>query len=217
MKIAILTAVLGNFDKIVDPVLQDVPEGVEYTFHRFTDEDFPPIADLPPRFQYRIPKLYGWQMFPGYDVYIWLDGTFSFGRPDCLEWFLEKLGDADMAFFKHPWRNSAAEETAHIEEHLAKKTPYIASRYKNGLHKEQLFQIQADPDYVDDKLYTSTAFIYRDNPSVRFSLQVWWLHSSRYFTVDQIVQPYAVRHLKVNVIPDNQYKTPYLTIVSTHK
>lgn len=215
MKIAILTANLGNFDKPVNPAPQKT--GHEVVFHRFTDEDFPPIADLPGRFQYRIPKLFGWQMFPGYDIYIWLDGSFSFTRDDCVEWFMKQLGDADMALFKHPWRSSAAEETQHIEDYLAKNDKYITPRYKNGLHKGQLAQIQADETYVDDHLFTSTAFIYRNNERVMLALAEWWFHQSRYFTVDQIVLPYVVRNLKVNTIPDNQYKTKFLTLVSEHK
>ena len=69
MKVAILTANLGNFDTQVDPVTQDLPNGVEkIAFHRYTDNNFPPITGLTPRLQYRIPKLFGWQMFPGYNA-----------------------------------------------------------------------------------------------------------------------------------------------------
>jgi hypothetical protein len=70
MNIAVLSCILGNFDTPVDPVPQNIP----VTVHRWSDENFPPITGLSPRFQYRIPKLFGWQMLPGYDYYIWLDG-----------------------------------------------------------------------------------------------------------------------------------------------
>lgn len=217
MKIAILTANLNSFDKVVEPIAQDLPNGIEIVYHCFDDSNFPPITGLTPRFQYRIPKLFGWQMFPGYDIYIWLDGSFSFTRDDCASWFLKQLGDADIALFKHPWRSTAAEEANHIEEYLAKEDKYITPRYKNGLHKEQLAQIQADETYTDDHLFTSTAFIYRNSDEVTLALAEWWLHQSRYYTVDQIALPYAVRNLIVSEIPDNQYKIPYLTLVSEHK
>lgn len=223
MKVAILSAVLGNFDTLVDPVEQQVPdiagEKVEVFFHRFTDEDFPPIADLPPRFQYRIPKMFGFDMFPGHDIYIWLDGTFSFDRPDAVEYFLRQLWDKDMVVFKHPWRNTAQEETDHIEEHLLKEKPYITARYKNGFHKEQMAEILKTPSYVDDELFTSTAFVYRNTSRVRAAFIEWWLQTSRFFTVDQIAMPYVLRKhgLQVTVIPDNQYKFKYLKIASEHK
>lgn len=213
MKVAVLSANLGNFDTPVDPVKQTV----DITFHRFTDENFPPVTGLTPRLQYRIPKMFGWQMFPGYDIYIWLDGTFTLGRKDSVQWFLDQLGDNDFAFFKHPWRNTMKEETDHIEEYLKKNDKYITPRYKNGLHKEQYADCMNDADYVDDRLYTSTAFAYRDSEHVRDVLRLWWLHTSRYFTVDQIALPYVTKDSAVSVIPENQYKCKYLKIASIHK
>lgn len=219
MKIAILTANLGNFDTPVDPVKQDLPSGWVGNFHRFTDENFPPIAGLTPRFQYRIPKLFGWEMFPDYDVYIWLDGTFSFTRSDCAQWFLEQLGNNDAAFFKHPARNSIQEESDHIEDHLAKEKPYITSRYKNGLHKEFVKNVMRSNYFTDNKLYTSTAFIYRNNSSMHTLMDRWWLYQSRYFTCDQIALPYVIfeSNATINQIKEDQYKIPYLTLVSHHK
>lgn len=219
MKVALLSANLGGFDKPVDPIKQNLPDDVELTFHRFTDEDFPPITGLTPRMQYRIPKTHSWQMFPGYDYYIWFDGSLSPQHTESVKWLLEKCAGYDVALFKHPWRRTMKEETDHIEEYLKKDNDYITSRYKNGLHKEQLAVCLADPDFKDTVLYTSTAFVYKNTSKVQKALQDWWYHGSRYFTVDQIVLPYIVwKHgLKVNLIPDNQYKIPYLTFVSRHK
>ena len=217
MKIAILTANLGNFDKSVDPVEQKTEHKV--VFHRWTDDNFPPITGLTPRLQYRIPKYFGWQMLPGYNAYIRLDGTFSFVRDDCVEWFLEQLAGADVAFFKHPHRNTIKDEVDHIEEKLKQKHPYIVSRYKNGLHKEMYGIIKADLSYIDSCLYTSTAFIYRNNRVMQKAMRYWWFYQSRYYTVDQIAQPYAMycAGAKVNVIRENQYKCSYLEFVSKHR
>lgn len=217
MRVAVLTAILGDFDTPFDPVEQDLPEGVEVDFHRFTDKDFPPIMGLTPRFQYRIPKLFGWQMFPDYDVYIWLDGSVTFKRPDCVKWYLEQLGDADMALFKHPTRRNIRQEVDHIEEHLKLGKPYISARYKNGLHKEQWADIQLDKDFKDDRLYASTSFIYRDSEEVRDALRLWWLHQSRYFTCDQIALPYIVKDLVVNTMTEPIFKSGYISLVSHHK
>lgn len=214
MRVAILTANLGGFDTPVDPVPQDI----DTTFHRFDDSNFPPVAGLTPRLQYRIPKMFGWQMFPGFDYYIWLDGSMSFDRVDSARWFVDQLeGGYDAAFFKHPYRNTAKEETTHIEEYLQKKDKYITPRYENGFHLEQMADIEGHTDYVDDHLFTSTAFIYKDSEHVRDALREWWLHTSRYFTVDQIALPFAVRNISVKTIEDNQYKSDYLAEVSKHK
>lgn len=220
MRVAILSANLGNFDSPVDPVKQDLPEGVtEITFHRFTDADFPPIVGLTPRLQYRIPKLFGWDMFTGYDIYIWLDGSVSFKRPDCVKWYLEQLGDSDMAFFRHPNRGTIKQEVDHIEEKLQQNHWYITPRYKNGLHKEFMELVNKDPVYKDEHLYASTAFIYKNNAGSRKTMSVWWLLQSRYFTCDQVQLPYAmfVTGAKVKKIPDNLFKIGYLSLVSHHK
>jgi len=220
MKIATLTANLANFDKVVDPVAQNLPKGIEEIFfYRFTDKNFPPIKGLTPRLQYRIPKLFGWEMVPGYDIYIWLDGSMSLIQPDAVEWFLKKLGKNDVALFRHPWRKTIREETDHIEEKLQKKGKYITSRYENGLHKEQLAVCLADPDFKDKILYTSTAFIYRNNKRIQKAMKMWWYHQSRYFTCDQIALPYVIfkSKLKVGVIKEDQFNIPYISMVSKHK
>lgn len=220
MKIAILSANLNSFDKVVKPVDQLLPEGIEQIdYHCYTDSDFPPITGLTPRLQYRIPKLFGWQMFPGYDYYIWLDGGCSFLREDSAKYYLDQLGEGDIAFFKHPTRRNIRQEVAHIEEHLQLGKPYITSRYKNGLHKEQLADIQLDEEFKDNKLYASTTFIYKDSEAVRDMMRLWWLHQSRYFSCDQIVLPYVLwkTGLSVKTFDQPIYKTGYMSLVSKHR
>lgn len=222
MKIAILTANLGNFDKPIEPIAQldlDWPEEIELAFHCFTDKDFPPITGLSPRLQYRIPKLFGWEMYPGYDIYIWLDGSMSLQDPHSIIWLLEKLGNAEAAFFKHPWRDTIQEEVDHIEEKLVERNKYIVSRYDNGLHKEQLELIKKDKEYVDDTLYASTAFIYRNTPQVQDMLNRWWHYQSRYYTCDQVVLPWVVdtSGIVVNEIEEDIFNNPYISLVSKHK
>lgn len=219
MKLAILSANLNNFDTVKPPVYQDLPPTIDrIDYHCYTDEDFPPITGLTPRLQYRIPKLFSWEMFPDYDYYIWLDGGCSFLRQDCATWYFSQLGDSDIAFFKHPSRRNIRQEVAHIEEHLQLGKPYITSRYKNGLHKEQLEHILAT-GYKDRTLYASTTFIYRNTEKVREFLRDWWWHQSRYFTCDQVPLPWLLeKHgLKVATFNEPIYKTGYMSLVSKHR
>lgn len=217
MKIAILSANLGNFDTPLDPVPQETEH--EVTFHRFTDSDFPPISGLTPRLQYRIPKLFGWEMLPEHDIYIWLDSSVSLQRPDCVNWYLEQLGNADCAFFRHPWRGTVKDEVEHIEKKLEEGNEYITSRYRNGLHREFLDHMNQDPWYRDDTLYASTAFIYRNSYLMQNALKLWWYYQSRYFTCDQVQLPYVLykESIIVKKIPDNLFKIGYLSLVSHHK
>ena len=217
MKIAILTANLGNFDKDVkDPVEQNTTHKI--FFHRFTDEDFPSITGLTPRFQYRIPKMFGWEMSPGFDIYIWLDGGMSLQHPDSIAWLLGQLGASDAAFFKHPDRNTIKEEVDHIEDHLQKGKPYITSRYKNGLHKKFYEEIHLR-GYRDNVLYASTAFIYRNCDRSHGLLNVWWNLQSRYYTCDQVQLPVAIATSEAIVkrIDVDIFNNPYVSLVTHHK
>lgn len=220
MRIAILTANLGNFDTPVDPVKQDI-DGHEVTFYRFTDENFPPITGLTPRLQYRIPKLFGWQYFPSADIILWLDGSMSLSKPESLEVLLKMLGNDDMLLFKHPWRDTVEEEVNHIEDKLKEGNKYITSRYKNGLHLQQLGEIQKDPNYQDGILYASNVFMYRNDPKVHRVLDMWWFFQSRYYTCDQVSLPYAIHKsrqvVNIRVATDDVFKNPYISLVSKHK
>lgn len=212
MDLVVLTANLGNFDRVARPVEQSVA----CDWHCFTDEDFPPIAGLSPRLQYRIPKTHGWQMKPGYGLYIWLDGSMTLTRPDSVGWLLEQLGHNDIAFFHHPDRQTARQETNYLE--ARKEHPYIKSRYENGLHKEQMAEIEAT-SYGDDRLYASTAFVYRPTRAVQAMMKEWLYTSVRYFTCDQVALPYLIwkYNLKVADIRLNPFKNPYLKIISKHR
>lgn len=210
----ILSANLGNFDDPVDPVEQTV----RCDFHRFTDKDFPPITGLTPRLQYRIPKTHGWQMKPGRGIYMWLDGSFSLQRLDSLEWFMKQLGYCDMAFFPHPDRSTIREEVDYIEKKLNEGNRYIASRYQNGLHREQLEEIM-NTGYEDNILYHSGVFIYRNTERVQAMLKDWWYEGTRYFTCDQVALPYLMRKhgLIVRILSGPIYQNDYVSLVSHHK
>lgn len=201
MKIAILSANLGSFDSPIAPVKQFLPKGVDkIDYHCYTDSDFPPIVGLTPRLQYRIPKLFGWQMYPEYDIYIWLDAIMTFKNTDDVSWLIKELGNTDCLFWKHPERKTAKEEALFIDWKLRHKSPYMTPRYRNGLHMEQLHEIEADPKYKDDSLLASTAFVYKNTKKVQEAWKLWWFYQSRYFTVDQIVLPYILFKSKLKVV-----------------
>lgn len=220
MRVAILTANLGKFDEDIESVKQNLSEGVEVVFYKWTDRNFSPITGLTPRFQYRIPKLFGWQMFPEQelfeeiDIFIWLDGSMSLQHPDSVKWFVEQLGYAnDMLFFKHPWRENIKEEVEHIEEKLQKKSKYLTNRYANGLHLECYKEIIKDKEFQDNKLFASTVFVYKNTKKVQEMLKDWWWWQSRFYSCDQIPLPYVLwkNGVKVKTIDENVFDFKYLT------
>lgn len=210
-KILIVSANLGNFDKVIENVPQHLPDGFSIVVHRFTDDNFPPrFNTMTPRLQARIPKMMAWQMLPDFDYYIWIDSSCYLSDQDSVEWFLNKLGSADMAVFKHPHRKTVQEEADYLIHRLDIKCRYITPRYENERIDDQLTVV--DPNA---ELYASTAFIYRNNAVMHDLMTIWWLHTSLYHSIDQLSLPTAIKHsgAKVSIVPNNYLKIPYLTYV----
>lgn len=203
-EVAVISANMGSFETPVPHVDQSVP----YDFHLFDDKNFPPrINAMTPRLQARIPKMFGWQMKPGYREYVWIDSSMSMARPDTIEWFEEQLGDADIAVFRHPHRSTVIEEADYLKERLAKNCSYITPRYEHELIDEQLAEVGNMP------LYATTAFIYRPHFDIKDMMKEWWYHTSRFHIIDQLSFAYALKknHCKVNIIQDNFMKLDYFT------
>ena len=214
LRVALISANLGSFDTVVEHCEQKLPYGVELTVKRFTDDNFPPRScAMTPRLQARIPKMFGWDMVPLHDYYIWVDASCALLHEESVAWFLKKVEHADIAVFKHPDRNSIREEYLFIKSKIEEGNKYITRRYKNELLSEQYEVIKQDRFFFDNKLYASTAFIYHNVAQVRQMLREWWVHTSRYHSVDQLALPYVLEKsfCKVNVIEDNYLKCPYLT------
>lgn len=214
MRILVHSANLGGFEKVVEDVPQNLPHGFSMETYRFTDDNFPPRKNsMTPRLQARIPKMFGWQFFPLYDYYLWIDSSCRLSNPDSVEWFLNKLSDHDIAVFKHPDRDVIQQEADYLKERLeleakGKKKKYILPRYEGEDIDGQLEAV-----FVSQPLYASTAFIYRNTPEVQQALKEWWYQTSRFHSIDQLSMTYALRVLNVKVIHENYLKCDYIEAV----
>jgi len=152
--------------------------------------------------------MFGWEMLPDYDCYIWVDASCTLLHPESVAWFLEQLGNADIAVFKHPDRISIQDEYEFLQRKLEEGNKYLVMRYENELLHEQYIAIKRDPSYMDDKLYASTAFIYKNTETIRLMLREWWVHTSRYHSIDQLAFPYVLwkSGCFVNVINEDYRK-----------
>src|SRR3990167_1059161 len=213
MKVLIYTANLDSFYKTQENEEQELPEGIgQIEYWRCTDSDFPPRFNaMTPRLQARLVKMFGWQFKPDFDIYLWVDSSCRLSKPDSLKWFMEQLGQANIAAFKHPHRNTVQEEADYLKHRLNINCPYITPRYENEDIDGQLEQI--DPTAP---LYASTAFIYRSSPLTQLAMKEWFYHTSRFHSIAQLSLPYVIKDLKVNVIPDNYMKCKYLEFTRGH-
>ena len=211
MKLLIYSANLGSFERPQPDKEQILPEGIDLIeTHRFIDFDFPPRKNaMTPRLQARLVKMFGWQMIEA-DYYLWVDASCRLPREDSAKWFMEQLGDGDMAVFKHPNRNTVQEEADYLRQRLidekeGRKQKYVLPRYENE-------DIDGALSEVDSKasLYASTAFIYRNTPEVQDALKEWWYLTSRYHSIDQLGFTEAIKDLNVHVIHEPYMECMYL-------
>jgi hypothetical protein len=210
MRVAVLSANLGGGEGYAEHVEQSAPAD----FFRFTDENTPARrCAMTSRLQAKLPKLFGWQLQPGYDWYVWLDAPFSLARADSLQWLLDQCGDAEAAFFRHPQVENIRDETEMVCEELAAGSSYLCERYTGELLQEQLAVILADSGFTDDLAIAAGAFVYRDCPAVRAMMREWWYYLTRYCLEDQLSLPYALHvcRVRTQIIEHHFAGTPYLT------
>ena len=152
----------ANFRGVDDPPVHEDQVGVDVTAHTFHDGNFPSrVRTMSSRLKARIPKMFGWDLLPGFDFYLWLDSSLRLSRPDSVAWLLEQLGDGDIVIYRHTDRTTIREEAEFIRVKLAAGSHYLRVRYEGEDLDGQLAAIAADEDYVDNTLYGSAAFLYR--------------------------------------------------------
>jgi hypothetical protein len=217
MKVTVISANLGRYDPDVPWVPQIVPAGVTVEVHRLTDATFPPRPKaMTSALQCGIPKMFGWELFPGADVYLWVDASRALRRPDTVAWFLEQAGDAELLLFRHPHRRTVQEEYEFVKAKLAAGNRYLTKRYAGEWLDAQVRAIvNGGLDPARLPLYASTAFLYRPTLDVCAMLTEWWLHKSRYLLHDQLALPYVLSRsqIQAKAIDDDVYACPHLPIV----
>ena len=209
----ILSANLGSFDPELPWATQKPwSTGMPISICQFNDKNFPPRDKaMTSRLQPGIVKMFGWQVMPGFDYYIWVDGSKTITSPDFGAWMMDELGSADMAVFKHPERKTIKEEYEFVKRKLEERNGYLLSRYGGEWLDEQYRAIVGDRVFKDTILYASTAFVYRPNARIKAAFKEWWYHKTRYLLHDQLALPYVLARgkVKVNTIDANIYKLSY--------
>ena len=217
LRVALVSANLGRYDPPTDWPDQIVPAGMTVDVHRFTDANFPPRPKaMTSRLQCGLLKMFAaWRWVPGYDRYIWIDAS-CVPTPITTTWFLDRLGEADIAVFRHPDRQTIKAEVEFMLSRMrVPREQYLRSRYEGEWIADLYTEIRADKSYRDDRLYASTAFAYRPTANMEQMMTQWWISKSVSCLHDQIAWPYVLwqARCQVNVIEDNYLHCPALRYV----
>lgn len=219
MKVCAISANLGSYDPPHEWEPQILSDNVELAIYRLDDQNFPPRHKaMTSRLQCGIPKWFGWRMFKG-EVFVWVDASCRLSHPKSVMWFVEQLGDADIALFRHPDRSTIQAEYEFCTRKIREGNRYLNDRYANEFWGLQMRTIEADREFKDTALYASTAFIYRPTEAVKNAFKEIWSHKTQFLLHDQLALAYWVAKsgLKVNVINEHYMKTPYLEYVRNKK
>lgn len=197
-RIAMMSANLGQFDRQTTWVPQ-VVAGATVSVHRFDDVTFPPRPHaLTPALQSSLPKWFGPEFVHGADVYLWLDASFEIVSPFAVAWFLERLGDAELLVFRHPERTSVRAEIDYLSSRLERPgESYVTNRYGGEPLTEFAAHLDGDHSWIDDRLFSLGAFMYRPTLRVMELFRHVWFGQTRWHRLDQLHFPGALAKSRV--------------------
>jgi len=204
---AVVTASLGPSGPIAPMIPQS---GVDVTHVPITDIELPPRpCAMTPRLLARYPKCFGWEMAPGFDVYLWLDACLTLAHGGAAAWWLEQLGNAEFVAFRHPFRRTVGDEAEFLREQVP-NSRRLQQRYA-GERLDAQMRAVVKPELP---LLAAGAFLYRPTFLVTSALSRWWEHNTRYHLNDQLSLAYVLWRLCVpcETIDLDIFHCPHLTV-----
>ena len=222
MKICVSTANLGSIDpERILHTQQIVPGHWQVDYFGYTDDTLKPrVLALHPRLQAKIPKMLAHELAPGYDYYIWLDGSIALSNSHSVSWLIEKCANHDMALFRHPYRQRIKDEAEYCHAEMLNGNRYLIDRYLNEPLLEQVKKYLSDPDFKDENLFACGIFAYSHAiiEAEHNIMQDWFYHAARYSVQDQLSLPYLLSkyRIKYNVVEESIFCNHYFSLVG-HK
>lgn len=215
MKIAVVTANIGNFDPILGLPKQDA----EFTYFFYNENNLPfPLPNLNNRLKSKYIKIQMHRFLPNYDMYIWLDGRIKVQADTFVKTFVQQIENKDIVLYKHRERDNVYQEIEYIIEQMNKGNHYLLSRYGNQqLFKEAIFY--KDNDLPNDfPLVMSGVFARMNNKIVNACFDEWWQRCIEFSYFDQTMLSCVLyQHgLNVNFLPFDEIRTPKLFKVTSH-
>ena len=217
---------LKNFNKKVliisanvhNSILLKIPEQhgfqtVDYI--HLNNENFPSRKNsLHPRLLGKIPKMLAWELYPDYDYYIWIDGSFTFKNQDSAVWFIDHLDKYDAAFYKHPHRNTVKSELDFVVSGVEGGNGYLIERYEGEDMTTQVTEYLNDKTFKDDTLIAAGAFVYSkkiiENKDYNI-MKEWFYHNCIWSVQDQLSLPYLLHKfgIRYKLLEGNVYSNTY--------
>lgn len=182
MKIAIITANIGNIDEVIVPMRQTIP----CSYFCFTEDDLPfPLSSLDNRMKAKYIKLQTHKFLPGFDCYIWIDGRVEVTASNFVETFSEYSKWQDMFCLRHPERENVYDELQFIGDLLTEGNEYLNKRYTVEIIMEEFSFHLANGTPEDYPLFACGVFSRMNNNRMNDFFDKWWEKCLQYSCFDQ--------------------------------
>lgn len=238
MRTIIYTAIVGNYDELNQPVVQDT----DCDFICFTDSRLPARvgawnvvhlkrqAGMSPRMQAKRFKLLSHRVFPNgrlalryrlrrgawslrnrYTGSIWVDGSVTIKSKSFARDHLAAAADAGWAMFRHPDRDCIFDEAA---------VGATMEKYRGLPVFEQVEAYRREGILAHSGLFACGIIARREPLSdlLRRVNELWWEESMRWTCQDQLSLPYVLRNTgaTVGIVPGNLWKNQWFDF-SAHR
>jgi hypothetical protein len=213
-KVLVTTASLGDVP-LTSYWTKQISKKYQIDYRRYTNLNFPDRRNsMSPRLNAKIARMLSHELCPGYDYYIWMDRTFCLFKPDAIEKVVDFCANTDLCLFKHPLNNTIQEELKEVHAYMDTGNQYLIRRYQGERMDEQVAYYLSDPDYKDDLLFATGAFIYKKE-LVRNHCNVmkeWFFQNVFWSVEDQLSLPPIIKKLKPNykLFHTDIYHNPWL-------
>jgi hypothetical protein len=203
MKIALVTANIGGFDKPKIPIQQSI----ECDFICFSENEIK--GDN--RHKAKYPKMMLHEVLPNYNAYVWIDSSVQIKSEGFVRHMIDCLQGYDVAIGKHNVRDCAFDECNFVINEINKGNEYLSKRYTIAEMNYVIEQLKAFQMPLHAGLYACGIFARINNEKVNRIFNLWWVNEKLNKTLDQPYFAYlAYKYLNVNKIEwntllDNQY------------
>jgi hypothetical protein len=230
-KIAVITAIYGNYDIIKEP---NIKNKTAFDWFCFTDNSNMTssswkIVNTPyhtihePEYYNSIQdtrtknmmsakffkmKEHTIDILKNYDYYIWIDGSISL-RDNFVNNINEIIDkNVNLVNFKHSERNNVKDETAFS----------IPMKKYKSQNLQQQYDSYVSAGFPDTQgLFENTVIVRRNNSVINTLFDDWWEQNKQYSYQDQISYPFVLwkHHITPDyIIPDNVFNNQKYTYVS---
>lgn len=212
MKILVTTASFGKPLQSYWAVQQSDRHTIEY--RRYDDASFPyRTYSLTDALKSKFIKMLSHELNPGFDIYVWMDSTFSMYRTDTIDRLVQELKGCNLCLFHHAERSSIRDEARKIEKFVQEGFHRMVRRAEAEPIAEQVEAYLKDETFTDDKLFYGGVFLYTkelvEEPDNM--MKAWYYEVCRHSIRDQISLPYVIHiyHPHYRVINANIHENQY--------